>query len=171
MSWLALLLTAGCAVIGLIHVVRVVLVPAHRVAEASSAAMGLGMAAMFSPLGNPVPDAVWVVGFVLCAVWFAAMAARARGSRADELHHVVCSAAMLFMLGGHAHHGGASGVVSVAAVVFAGYFGWHVLRCVDRLHVARAAPGRAATLASPMPAAVAHLGAALVMTAMLMGMV
>lgn len=71
--------------------------------------MALGMAAMFSPIGAPVPRLVWVAAFGLSAAWFASSALRAglthEGWDADSTaHHLVANLAMLFMLMSPSHH-------------------------------------------------------------------
>jgi hypothetical protein len=200
MAWFGGTLALTCVLVGALHLLRLVVLRRDMVGEASHAAMGLGMAAMFSPLGDPVPRPVWAGVFALCAAWFAVLALRAGGP--DARHHVVGSAAMLFMLlggthvhavaggGEHAGHGAAAagglGVAPVAAIVLAGYFAWHALRCIDRMRpgvlpavpaaevaanvtVALRAP--ALSLRAPQTAAVAHLVMAVAMAAMLLGMV
>jgi hypothetical protein len=173
--------------LGLLHLLRL---PTARqdgrlvLGEASYAAMGLGMAAMFSPLGDPFPSAVWVAVFVSTAVWFGLLRLRSGRGTHDAGHHVVCAVAMLVMLalggGGHSHAGPAW--VSLVAIVLAGYFGWHVLRCSDRLVAARrspvpaghagcAAPARGAGLRAPHVGALAHLVMAASMGVMFLGMV
>jgi hypothetical protein len=110
-----------------------------------------------------VPPAVWIAAFGLSAAWFAALALRTGPASDDAGHHVVCGVAMLFMLslglgehaaagGGHAHHAGGAGPAawtSVVAIVLAGYFAWHVMRCGDRFAAARRAR---IALAEPVPA-------------------
>jgi hypothetical protein len=211
MAWLSGALAVACVAVGLLHLLRLVVLRRDVVGEATHAAMAVGMAAMSSPLGDPVPELVWATVFVLCGAWFAALAVRARSVRGDAGHHVVGTGAMLFMLlSGHSHapgtggsehaghlgHGGgpegALGIGSVAAIVLAGYFAWHVLRCSDRLRscalahapnpaasaVAGPAPGGAVALRTPalsvrapQTAAVAHLVMGAAMTVMLLGMV
>lgn len=198
MVWVSGALAVGCLAVGLLHLLRSV---ARRdvVGEAARAAVGLGMAAMFSPLGDPVPGLVWTVVFVLCGTWFAALALRnlSVGSRlgGDAGHHVVGSAAMLFvLLVGHSEHAGhlgssggaATSVVPFVAIVLAGLFAWHVLRCADRLRAAgsvsvtaEVAPASALrgegppapVLLAPRTAAAAHLVMGAATTAMLLGVV
>ena len=55
MVWLAGALTVACLAVGLLHVVRLLVLRADVIGEVSHAAMAVGMAAMFSPLGDPVP--------------------------------------------------------------------------------------------------------------------
>jgi len=157
MAWFNALLAAVSLGLGLLHLLR--LVTARRdgrrvVGEASHAAMGFGMAAMFSPFGDPLPPAVWIAVFGLSSAWFAASVLREGLATEDAGHHVVCGVAMLFMLGiglqaeaatggagAHAHHGGgAAGPgawASFVAIGLAGYFAWHVMRCGDRYVAAR----------------------------------
>jgi hypothetical protein len=192
-------LAVVCLAAGLLHVLRLVVLRRDVVGEISHAAMGLGMAAMFSPFGNPLPAAAWSAVFGVCAGWFAVRVLRGAGVGGEAAHHVVCGGAMLFMLaaghpadapGGHAFHGslgavgGAVALVSVTAILLAGYFAWHALHCVDRTrpapcpaHEAAAAPGAAValrapalSLCAPRTASVAHLVVAVAMTAMLLGM-
>src|SRR3954471_17713718 len=149
MSWVSAGLAVVCLAVAALHLARLALhagefgdVPGGPVGEVSHAAMALGMAAMFSPFGDPLPAPVWTVVFVLCGLWFAGAAVRARSIRGPVVptaaHHVVGSAAMLFMLlthhdgadlaAGHAAHhgtGGGLGPVPLVAILLAGYFGWH----------------------------------------------
>lgn len=194
MTILAALLAVGCLVVGAFHLVRLRLDPPR---EASHAAMGVGMAAMFSPFGDPVPAAAWIAVFTVCGAWFAADALRhpAGSRRTDAVHHVVGSGAMLFMLlgghgggvagtgavhAGHAGHGPEGGPVasSVVALVLAGYFAWHVLRCGDRLRpLAADGPAggsvavRTSLLRDVRSVVLAHVIMAAAMAVMLLGMV
>ncbi|GEL26587.1 hypothetical protein PSU4_55410 [Pseudonocardia sulfidoxydans NBRC 16205] len=167
MEWVHVILAVGCLGLGVLHLARLLLMRGDRVGEASHAAMGVGMAAMYSPLGDPVPDAVWLVVFAATGLWFAALAVRAGLGTRDAGYHVVCAVAMVFMLtmgghdaaGGHGGHGGI-GLLSVAALALAGFFAWHALRCGDRLVAAArgdadcacepAAEGLFATVAPPV---------------------
>ena len=162
-AWFAGVAAIGCLIVGLLHVRQLLTVPTGRVAEASSAAAAIGMAAMFSPLGDPVPAPAWIAVFGVCAAWATALAVRERALGGDPGHHLLCSAAMLFMLLGHRLHDGGLGVVSVVAMVAAGYFAWHGLRCVDRYRLARCRPSR--TVAG------AHLVTTLAMSGMLVAMI
>jgi hypothetical protein len=204
-------LAVVCLAAGLLHLIRLAVLRRDVVGEVSYTAMGLGMAAMFSPLGDPVPTAVWCAVFVLAATWFAVRVLRGDAAGGEAAHHVVGSGAMLFMLvagnsegalGGHAAHGagpdsalaGAVGLVSATAMLLAGYFAWHALRCADRCRtttcpdphpavsvqdgrdgrdgpdaaVARRAP--AFSVCAPQTAAVSHVVLAVAMTAMLLRM-
>lgn len=198
MAWLSVIFCGVCLIVGTLHLVRMIVTRGDLAAEASHAAMGLGMAAMFVPLLDPVPAPVWVAAFGVSAAWFAAVALRRRCPEAR--HHVVASGAMLFMLlAGHSHApgragaahaghlgSGAIGVASVVALALVGYFAWHVLRCADRLGpaaqpaavpvgvgpdgtVALRAPALA--LAAPRTAVLAHLVMAAAMAVMLLGLV
>lgn len=154
MAWLHGALAALSLSVGLLHLLRLVTRRRQVALEAGYAAMGLGMAAMYSPVGDPVPAPVWAALFLLCAGWFGGLVVRDRSLGAlggEALHLVVGSAAMLFMLGadrqaggtggGHAAHAvgapGTAGIASAVAIVFAAYFVLHVLRCADRLRAAR----------------------------------
>lgn len=89
--------------------------------ELSHLGMALGMAAMFSPLGDPVPRLVWLIVFGIAAAWYAACLLHA-GRATDNTdniarHHLVANLAMLFMVasnnhGQHSAGGAAGGPVS-----------------------------------------------------------
>lgn len=148
MVWGSGVLALACLGVGVLHLVRLALVRRDLVGEASHGMMAMGMAAMASPLGNPVPDSVWTAVFVLITAWFGVLALRSGGLGGDRGHHVIGSAAMLFMLA--VQHGGTSAghlvgtgaavhgssgtfvLASAVAIAFAGYFAWHTLRCADR---------------------------------------
>ena len=98
MAWLSSTLAVGCLAVGVLHVLRLVVLGRDRAAEVSYAAMGVGMAAMFSPFGDPVPAALWTTVFLLIGVWFVARALRAGNLAGDAAHHILGSASMLFML-------------------------------------------------------------------------
>jgi Domain of unknown function (DUF5134) len=176
MAWVHGGLAALCLAVGGLHLWRAVRHRSERVLDASYAVMALGMAAMFSPLGDPVPAAVWVALFLAGAAWFGAALLRAGSVGAlggEAVHLVVGSAAMLFMLGadhravgvgggpaGHAAHGsggGLLGVASAVALVFAAYFVLHTLRCADRW---RAAANRSSTPGSAVRGPAASIATA-----------
>jgi hypothetical protein len=171
MTTLAVVLAVVCLAVAAVHLLRLRLDPP---AEAAHAAMGLGMAAMFSPFGDPVPAPVWTAAFLVCGTWFASVALRSPAGRGreDAVQHVVGSGAMLFMLLGG--HGAGGGPAPLVAMVLAGWFAWHALRCGDRLRCAPA-PGavlvRTALLRDPRTAALAHVVMAGAMTVMLVGTV
>ncbi|MGH3942200.1 MAG: DUF5134 domain-containing protein [Pseudonocardiaceae bacterium] len=90
--------------------------------ELSHLAMALGMAAMFSPFGDPIPPLAWSIIFGMAAAWFAACALRAGTPAAGTStsgvaqHHLVANLAMLFMVvGGHQHGAGGEEAGGVAA--------------------------------------------------------
>jgi hypothetical protein len=195
MEWGSGALALACLAAGGLHLVRLLVLRRDVATETSHAAMALGMAAMASPLGDPVPEPVWTAVFVAVATWFAALAVRTRATDRDAVHHIVGSGAMLFMLavdhsGGHSHGaaGELAGLVPVTAMALTGYFSWHALRCVDRCRKAPdsarcAGDGRSGgegtvaqgtttlSLHTPQAGAVGHLVAAVAMSAMLLGMV
>jgi hypothetical protein len=179
-GWVSGGLALACLGVGLLHLFRMVVLRQDVAGELSHAAMGLGMAAMFSPLGNPVPGPVWTVVFTLGVVWFGGAVARSWTFGGDAGHHVVGSGAMLLMLAaGHSAHGhGAAGTLGLASVValgLTGYFAWHALRCADgcRRPEPDAAPVavRTRALEAPRLAAGAQLVTAAAMAVMLLGMV
>ena len=119
MAWVSTLLCLLCLAVAAVHVLRLVAAPTD-VGEAAHALMGLGMAAMLSPVGDPVPNPVWVGAFACSSLWFAASALRKGTWASPSVHHVVGGMAMLVMLapssgppasggaesGGHAHAAG-----------------------------------------------------------------
>jgi hypothetical protein len=190
MDWGSAALALACLAAAGLHLLRLAVRRRDVVGEGSHASMALGMAAMASPLGDPVPEPAWTGLYVVIAVWFAVLVLRTRSTGGDALHHVVGSGAMLFMLAadhstGHMAHGGpASGLVAVTAMGFTGYFAWHALRCADRCrreqepcdgHAADESMlvqrSRAPAVHTPQAGAAGHLVAAVAMSAMLLGMV
>lgn len=98
-----------------------------RTADVSHGVMSLGMAAMFSPWGNPVPALYWQVLFGMAAAWFAVRLFR----RGADLHHLLGNLAMVYMLaavpaGHHITHGadlpGPGIAMPGLAWAFVGYF-------------------------------------------------
>jgi hypothetical protein len=180
MGWLSGGLAVVCLGVGLLHLLRVAVLREDVAGDLSHAAMGIGMAAMFSPLGNPVPGPVWTVVFALGVVWFGGAVLRSRTFGGEAGHHALGSGAMLLMLAaGHSAHGhgaaGTLGLASVAALALAGYFAWHALRCADGCRRPEPTPGtvtvRTGTLEAPHVAAAAQLVTASAMSVMLLGMV
>jgi Domain of unknown function (DUF5134) len=85
-----------------------------RDVDVAHTVMGLGMAAMFSPWGDPVAVPVWATAFGAVGVWFAVRFVRARRAQAGDAvaaghsagdghgrawlrHHVLEAPAMVFM--------------------------------------------------------------------------
>jgi putative Mn2+ efflux pump MntP len=123
-----------------------------RAAQLTHAVMGLAMAGMFSPWGDPVPGWIGAVLFTVLGAWFVAAAlSRHRIGRAAH-HLAISSVAMVLMYLMNHHAGGASGtagsgahaghamagggtaslLVMPLALVLAGYFVWHTWTCVER---------------------------------------
>ena len=173
MVWVHGALAAVCLVIGGLHLCRLARLRRGRVVETGYAAMALGMAGMFSPIGDPVPAPVWTAVFLLCGGWFGVLLARrprvpdpAGVLGGEALHLAVGSVAMLFMLAADHQAGGLgsrhpahevdapglAGAASAVALVLAAYFVLHTLRCVDRLRVARLGD-RPPTGSAPLPTA------------------
>lgn len=93
----------------------------HRAVDTAHVLMAVGMAAMSSPVGGPLPMAAWQTVFLVLTVWFAGSWWQARGAARTEtdgawhggwhgngLHHALGAAAMLYMLTAmpHAGHSG-----------------------------------------------------------------
>jgi hypothetical protein len=146
-STAAFLTVAGYCVARLVAAARV---PAeyrghHRAVDVAHVLMGVGMAAMASPVGGPLPMAAWQTVFLLMTVWFVgSWVAERRGERSGPvgwhgggLHHAVAAVAMVYMLtamphGGHHRSapwlagwtdGGVAGMaLPLVGWVLAGYF-------------------------------------------------
>lgn len=181
-----------CLLAGLYHLGRLAARRAPAASAGAHAVMGLGMAAMFVPALDPVPQPVWVALFVLSGAWFAATAWRAGTVAGEAGHHVVGAVAMLFMLLGghdhdaaagavdpeHAHHAAGAGapalLVTVLALLFAGWFVADVVRTlVVRTDgaPARRFGGSATQVRTPVTvSAAAHLAMSVAMAVMLLGM-
>ena len=88
----------------------------HRAMDTAHVLMGVGMAAMVSPVGGPLPTAGWQTIFLVMTLWFVGSwwqgrhAAPAPGDwHGGGLHHALAAAAMLYMLTAMpAHHHDAS---------------------------------------------------------------
>jgi len=128
-----------------------------RGAQLVHGVMGVAMAGMFSPWGDPVPAWTGVVGFSVIGAWFVALVLRGDRSGHAAPHLAVSSAAMVLMyllhpaaaadgagFGAHAGHHGAHGGAAVPtlvalplALLLAGYFAWHTWNCVERCRTPR----------------------------------
>jgi hypothetical protein len=120
-----------------------------RPARLTHAAMGVAMAGMFSPCGDPVPAWAGALGFTVVGAWFAALVLRGDPSARGALHLAIASGgtALMYLLhrhpaapvpgDGHATGGGVPVLLVVPlALLLAGYFGWHVWTCVERYQAA-----------------------------------
>jgi Domain of unknown function (DUF5134) len=136
-----------------------------RPAQLVHGVMGVAMAGMFAPWGNPVPGWIGAVGFTVLGAWFVAAALRRTGRSAQHL--AISSAAMVLMYLMHHHAAGMSGAAATGAhaghlaesgsitslavmpvaLVLAGYFVWHTWTCVERSRtpLATFSTGRAPT--------------------------
>ncbi len=167
-----------------------------RAAQLTHAVMGVAMAGMFSPWGDPVPGWVGAVGFTVLGAWFAAAVLR-RGDRAARAAHpAITSAAMAVMYlmhrhaepaaggtgsGAHAAHAAGSGgtsdlLVVPLALVLTGYFAWHAWTCTQHIPTPSAAGPAGRHAAGPTPARasariepVAHGTMSVLMAAMFLG--
>jgi Domain of unknown function (DUF5134) len=121
-----------------------------RISQLTHAGMGVAMAGMLSPWGDPVPPWTGVVAFALIGAWFAAVVLRRGRTRRTARHLMISSAAMVLMYllheqpgvgsagpgAGHAGHpalGGSAAdlIVMPVSLVLAGYFVWHTWTCVE----------------------------------------
>jgi hypothetical protein len=148
--------------------------------------MGLAMAGMLSPWGDPVPAWAGAAAFAVSGAWFTSVALSRGPDRADARHLTIASAAMVVMYlagthsaapdpsEGHAVHagpaggGGLPGVLIIGlSLVLAGYFVWHAWICADQ---ARKSAGPASTVAvRSRTAPVAHGVMSALMAAMFLG--
>jgi Domain of unknown function (DUF5134) len=166
-----------------------------RTAQLTHAAVGVAMAAMLSPWGDPLPAWTGVVGFTAIAAWFAVTARRGVRSTATARHLAISSAALVVMYlvhghgadmagattaGPHAGHGvsGSVGLVVVPLIlVLAGYFVWHTWTCVEKARAATGSPRAAAVPAGTRTGLatriepVAHGAMSALMAAMFLGAV
>jgi hypothetical protein len=191
--WTAILAVA-CLGSGLVSLALAIARIGGVASQLTHGVMGLAMAAMYSPWGDPVPAWAGAVAFAVSGAWFASIALGAGPSRAEARHLVIASAAMIVMYltsaysadtapagGAHAAHGlpGSGGVHGVSGVFFlalslvlAGYFVWHAWTCTERTRVPVADPAspvavrtRTATRVAP----VAHAVMSAAMAAMFLG--
>ena len=146
-----------------------------RLAAATHAVMGLGMAAMFSPWGDPVPPAVGVCVFAALALWFGARLLRGVPTGAGGAAHlVVAPAAMAAMYLSHGFGGHHAGGFAIAALwlALAGYFGWHAVASAARVQQAWVgAPANGVLMiAPPARRACVESGAHVVMSGLMAAM-
>src|SRR3954451_5360052 len=112
----ALLATLSIAVAG-VFAAYVARPRCGRWAAATHALMGLGMAAMFSPWGDPVPPVPAAGVFAAIAIWFGARLLHgAPAGAGGAAHLVVAPAAMAAMYLSHAQGSHHAGAVAVAAL-------------------------------------------------------
>jgi len=151
MAW-TVLAAALCLGTGVTCVALAAAGVGDRAAQLTHAVMGVAMAGMFSPWGDPVPGWIGAVLFTVLGAWFVAAAVR-RDRIGRAAHHLaISSVAMVLMYlmhhrpdgasggaasGGHAGHvmagAGTTGLlVMPLALVLAGYFVWHTWTCVER---------------------------------------
>jgi hypothetical protein len=120
MDWLrwtctaAFLAVAGYCVARLVAAARA---PAdyqgcHRAVDVAHVLMGVGMAAMVSPVGGPLPMAAWQTVYLLMTGWFVGAWWRARGTtvwhggwHSGGLHHALAAVAMFYLLTAMPHSG------------------------------------------------------------------
>ena len=82
----------------------------HRAVDTAHVLMAVGMAAMASPVGGPLPVAGWQAIFLLMTGWFVGswwlergVVAPPGGWHGGGLHHAAAGAAMLYMLSAGSH--------------------------------------------------------------------
>lgn len=176
--WIDVPLAVVCLLAGLHYIGLLVARRGPVVASAAPAVMGLGMAAMFAPAADPVPDPVWVVVFLLVAAGFGAAVLRAGSLLGEPGHHAVGAVAMVFMLLVHAHgpagpplgsadpepahHGGAAGgapgiglLLTAVALAFAAWFIADIARGLAHSGAGPAGAASRAAVASTAGTAVA----------------
>lgn len=190
--WNGLLVVASLA-LGMVFLARAVLTDRDRAACGAHALMGLAMAGMFWPSGDPTPAAAGALVFALIGAWFAAGWLRSGSGRLDGPAHVVIgSAAMVLMYlihrggahvgsgdAGHALHGGGAAstggsgaLLAAAGLVFTGYFVWHAWELLTRRGErdgTAASPGTTALRDRLRTEPAAHVGMSLLMAVMFLG--
>lgn len=156
--WNGLLVGLSLAA-GAVFVVRASAGSPDRTACGAHALMGLAMAGMFWPGGDPVPAVAGAVAFAVLGVWFAVTWLRRGSRRVDGPAHVaVGSVAMVLMYlthtggahvghadhAGHAVHGGgvatgggAGALLAAAGLLLTGYFLWHAWESIPHVTAAR----------------------------------
>lgn len=143
-----------------------------RLAAATHALMGVGMAAMFSPWGDPVPPLVGAGVFAALALWFGARRGVPTGA-GGVAHLVVAPAAMAAMYLSHGHSGHHASGFAIAALwlTLAGYFGWHAVVSAGRVQQAWVgAPADGVVLAPPARRLCVESGAHVVMSGLMAAM-
>ena len=107
--WMAIL-AAACLGSGLVSLALATARIGGVASQLTHGVMGLAMAAMLSPWGDPVPAWAGAVAFAVSGAWFASIALGAGPSRAEARHLVIASAAMVVMYLTSAYSADASGV-------------------------------------------------------------
>jgi hypothetical protein len=146
-----------------------------RSAAAAHVLMGLGMAAMFSPWGDPVPPLLGASVFAALALWFGARLLRGvLAGPGGAAHLVVAPAAMAAMYLSHGHGGHHAGGVLLAALwlALAGYFGGHAAASAGRVQRAWAGvpAGDGVLVAAPVQRLWVEPGAHVVMSGLMTAM-
>jgi hypothetical protein len=153
-------------VVAVVFALRMIRSSDDRTADAAHVLMGLGMAGMFAPTGDPVPAPLGLVVFAAIAAWFTARLLRGDSGRAGGAAHlVVAPVAMAFMYlamdttmapdmeataetasSGHAGHltgatdtGVGAMLLAALSLVIAAYFVWHTWDVAGRAPRAPAA--------------------------------
>lgn len=192
-TWWTVTLAAACLGSGLACLIMAALRIGGVASQVTHGVMGLAMAAMLSPWGDPVPTRLGAAAFAVSGAWFASVALGRGPARADARHLTIASAAMVVMYltsthtttdvpagGGHAAHGagaggsgGLTGVLLVAlSLLLAGYFVWHAWHCADRSRAPHDGSGSTVAVRSPTAtrvAPVAHGVMSALMAAMFLG--
>jgi hypothetical protein len=190
-AWLDAVFGALFALLALYFAVRLIAsrgTPgADRAGELAHLLMSVGMAAMFLPAFDPLPQPVWLAVFVLNAAWLATSLLRAdptcpHETRAHQAHLVVSSGAMAYMVAimspaapapavamaasssGPAllahDHGGGGGLAGIISLALGAYFVLHAVWSAGR--VARGRATEPAVPAVPAPVGPAPAGPVLV---------
>ncbi|GAB3007062.1 DUF5134 domain-containing protein [Amycolatopsis acidiphila] len=150
--------------------------PDIRQMDVAEVLMVVAMVAMVSPLGGPIPAAGWQAILALMAGWF--LVAALRGRRCCAVHHMICAAAMLYMITAMPRHGMDHGpwltmsempgslawpALAVAAV---GYFAFDATRSgFTAARMVRGAPVREAWATRPIYRAAMGVGMAYMLLA------
>jgi hypothetical protein len=179
LTWVNALLAVISLGTGVVFVQAAARRPAGRFCFLAHALMGLGMAGMFSPWGDPVRPGAGALVFVVIAAWFGAQLLRTgRVGPTGSIHLVVGPAAMVLMyltmgsmgsgdMAGmtmadpaHAGHsmtmggGGGSPLLSAVSLGLVGYFAWYAWLLSASLRRPVAPTSNDATVAVAAPAVV-----------------
>lgn len=150
--------------------------PDIRQMDVAEVVMVVAMVAMVSPLGGPIPAAGWQAILVLMAGWF--FVAALRGRRCCAVHHVICAAAMLYMITAMPQHGMDHGpwltmfaipgslAWPVLAIVAVSYFVFDATRSgFTAVRLVRGMPAREAWFARPIYRSAMGVGMAYMLVA------
>jgi hypothetical protein len=148
-AWWTAVPAALCLATGLVCLVMAGARIGDRASQLTHGLMGVGMAGMLSPWGDPLPAEAGAAAFTVLGAWYATQALRGRMPPATGPHLAISSVAMVLMYLVHrpaaiaatyfhdVHGAPVDGGLRALAglpltLLLAGYFAWHTVRCVER---------------------------------------